>query len=651
MKRLISVLILLSVLSTAGAQTLFTYGSHTVGRDEFLRAFHKNNPDTGDYRQQVTEYLELYTRFRLKVQWAYDARLDTLPQQLADADGFKREVQQSFLTDPAVFNQLAEEAWERSKTDIRLAHIYVPFRRAKSIEASEEIVPTRQDSLQAMAIVRKVQDELRAGKSFESVAMTYSGDPDVQAKKGEIGYITVFTLPYAIENLVYALKDQQVSEPIATISGYHIFKKLAQRPARGKLRIAQILVSFDVSQGPAAREPARKLADSLYRAIRNGSDFSTLAERFSNDQSSFAMGGVLPEFGVGKYDPVFEAQAFALRDSGDVSTPFETPFGFHILQKRGQVPVELDREVGLSQIRALVQSDERNARAIDQFERNAVTRTGYRRMKYAEQDLWKMTDSLLLSGKEILAGSLKMNTTIFVLSNEKVTVSDWLIYARDEAIRADRGNYPLQMDAFVRKRAVEYYRMHLEELDPAFAAQLKEFRDGNLLFESMERQVWNKSAADTAGLRRYYLSNTDRYQWGPSADLILVHAVNQDAAEEARKAILARPGSWESLASQSSGRMMADSGRFELAQFKDIPAGEMRTGNCTAIRSAGPDGTRSFLYVVKVYPNPMQRSFDQAKGLVMTDYQQMLEDRWINELKKKYPVQLNQAEWTKVLNK
>jgi peptidyl-prolyl cis-trans isomerase SurA len=651
MKRLISVLILLNIVSQAGAQTLFTYGSHAVGRDEFLRAFHKNNPDTGEYRRQVTEYLELYTRFRLKVQWAYDARLDTLPQQLADADGFKREVQQSFLTDSAVFNRLAEEAWERSKTDIRLAHIYVPFRQAQATEVSEDYVPNRQDSLRAMAVVRKVQDDLRAGKSFESVAMTYSADPDVQTLKGEIGYVTAFTLPYAIENLVYALKDQQVSEPIATISGYHIFKKLGQRPARGKLRIAQILVAFDAAQGTAARERARKLADSLYRAIRNGSDFSSLAERFSNDQSSYAHGGVLPEFGVGKYHPVFEAQAYALRDSGDVCPPFETPFGFHLLQKRGEVPVEQDREAGLSQTRVLVLGDERNGRAIDQFERNAVTRSGYRRMKYAEQDLWKMTDTLLLSGKEILAGSLKMNTTLFVLSDQKVTVSDWLIHARDEAIKPDRGSYPAQMEAYVRKRAVEYYRMHLEELSPAFAAQMKEFRDGNLLFESMERQVWNKSAADTAGLRRYYLSNADKYQWGPSADLILVHAVNQEAAEEAKKAILARPGTWESLASQTSGRMMADSGRFELTQFTDIPAGEMRAGNCTAIRSAGPDGTRSFLYVVRLYPGPMQRSFDQAKGQVMADYQQMLEDQWISELKKKYPVQLNKAEWSRVLNR
>jgi peptidyl-prolyl cis-trans isomerase SurA len=649
MKRLLTLLILVSYLPDAGAQTLFTYGPHKVGRDEFLRAFDKNNPDTGDYKKQVTDYLELYTRFRLKVQWAYDARLDTLPQQRSDAEGFRRQIEQGFLTDTTVFNQLAAEAWERSRTELRLAHIYIPFRTTLAQGAAGTEMPTRQDSLQAQAMVRKVQDGLKAGESFASLALAYSADPEAKTLKGEIGYITVFTLPYAFENIVYGLKDQQVSEPVASPSGYHIFKKLGQRPARGKMRAAQILVAYDPGQGNAARESARKLADSLYQALRNGSDFNALAERFSNDQSSYALGGVLPEFGVGQYDARFEAQAFALRDSGDLSQPFETSFGFHILQKRGETPLEQDPQLGLAQYRALVLEDARNKRASDQFEAKAVSRAGYRKMKYLDQDLWYITDSLMASGKEIAAGGLKPGSTLFTLGSEKVTVGDWMAYAREKGFGTPRAGYPKLMEAFVRERAVDYYRQHLEEFDPAFAVQMKEFRDGNLLFESMERQVWNKAAVDTAGLRAYFRANETKYGWGPSADLIIVHAASRDEAESARKSILAQPAAWRDLGSQSSGRTMADSGRFELAQVTDIPAGEMRPGTCSEIRADGIDGTQRFLYVARVYPNPMPKKFDEARGQVMTDYQQVLEDRWINELKKKYPVRLNQPEWSKVL--
>jgi peptidyl-prolyl cis-trans isomerase SurA len=75
----------------------------------------------------------------------------------------------------------------------------------------------------------------------------------------------------------------------------------------------------------------------------------------------------------------------------------------------------------------------------------------------------------------------------------------------------------------------------------------------------------------------------------------------------------------------------------------------MRPGACSEIRADGIDGTQRFLYVVRVYSNPMPKKFDEARGQVMTDYQQVLEDRWISELKKKYPVRLNQPEWSKVL--
>ena len=55
-----------------------------------------------------------------------------------------------------------------------------------------------------------------------------------------------------------------------------------------------------------------------------------------------------------------------------------------------------------------------------------------------------------------------------------------------------------------RSVAFEYYKQHLEKYNAAFAAQVNEFRDGNLLFEIMQRQIWNRAAADSAGLKKYF---------------------------------------------------------------------------------------------------------------------------------------------------
>ncbi len=633
------------------AQTLFTYGTHQVTTTEFLRAFQKNNPDTGDYRKAVTEYLDLYTRFRLKVQAAYDARMDTLPNQKADEQGFRRQIEQGYMTDTAAFQKLVEEAWERGRRDISLSHIFIPFRRDFAANPYSRDPASRDDSLAAMARVRELQSRLKAGESFETLALVYSADPDVRQLKGYLGYITVFTLPYALENAAYGLRDQQVSDPVMTKSGYHILKKQGERPARGRVKIAQILIALAPDAGADQKESARRLADSLYRAIRQGSSFEQLAIGFSHDRNSFANGGVLPEFGVGQYSPAFEEQAFALRDTGDLSAPFETSYGFHILKKLGATPVETDRSLGLAQYRGMVIEDARNEIARDRFERALLPKTGYRKAVFRDSDLWNITDTFVLQEKLVRSGAVQPNTVLFSFTREKALASEWALYARDNGTGGGRQDYPALFNKYVRYRSVEYYRNHLEDFDPAFRAQLKEFRDGNLLFEVMEKQVWSRAAVDSAGLRKHYEENRRQYTWAPSADAVLIHASDLRTANEAVAALRKNPAGWQRLVASSDGRLMADSGRFEFSQLSPGKGGDLRAGSFTGMQANEADGTQAFAYIVNVYPNPSQRTFEEAKGLVMNDYQQALEEKWIASLRKKYPVVLNKAAWDKVLNK
>jgi peptidyl-prolyl cis-trans isomerase SurA len=299
----------------------------------------------------------------------------------------------------------------------------------------------------------------------------------------------------------------------------------------------------------------------------------------------------------------------------------------------------------------MVLEDGRNALAKDQFEKNAVAKSGYRKANYRETDLWTMTDSFLLAGKTVSVGSLQPATALFTFPKGKATVADWLTYCREKAPEAGKQSYPGLMEAFVRYRSVEYYRANLEAFDPVFAAQMKEFRDGNLLFEIMEKQVWSKAGSDTAGLRRYYSNNPGKYNWGPSANAVILHAADLQTANDALGVLKKNPAAWPDLVNQSGGRLIADSGRFELAQLTDAPVAELHDGVFTGIRANEGDGTQSFTYIVKVYPKSSPRSFEESRGQVMTDYQQALEDQWVASLKKKYPVKVNRAAWEKIVSR
>ena len=118
--RFFSFLMLLLIAGNLTAQTLFTYGRKPVSKEEFLKAYNKNNTTEKRDEKSLREYLDLY---KLKVQAAYDLRLDTLPSQKAELQNFRMQLVQNYLNDDNSLNTLVDEAFGRSQKDIRISHI------------------------------------------------------------------------------------------------------------------------------------------------------------------------------------------------------------------------------------------------------------------------------------------------------------------------------------------------------------------------------------------------------------------------------------------------------------------------------------------------------------------------------------------------
>ena len=111
----------LHILHFAKAQTLFTYGTHPVSKDEFLEAYNKNPDTTGNKQEKLKEYLDLYVNFRLKLQAAYDEKANTNADLKAEADNFKTQLTDNFINQQADISQLMHEAFLRSQKDILVA--------------------------------------------------------------------------------------------------------------------------------------------------------------------------------------------------------------------------------------------------------------------------------------------------------------------------------------------------------------------------------------------------------------------------------------------------------------------------------------------------------------------------------------------------
>lgn len=622
----------------AYAQPIFSYGTRQVSKDEFVKAYLKNNnTSASNSAADVRNYLDLYTRFKLKVQAAYDMKLDTLLSQQEEVMNFRQQIEEPFLKDQEMMGKLIAEAAERGRKDIRLSHIFIPFRKDFAANPTAPLIPSPTDSAEAKKKINEAYELLQKGVEFRKVAEGYSLDPQVNANRGDLGFITVFSLPYALESKAYALPLNAISEPFLSAAGWHIFKKTDERKARGIMKAQQILIPVDELSGPTQKKNAAALADSLYKALMNGADFGELARDFSADASA-ANAGQMPDIRVGEYDERFENNVFSLQKDGDISAPFETALGHHIVKRKQQVFRGTDNTEYAWKY--AVETDKRSELARKSFEKICIAKTGMKKLIRDENELFRYTDAFLATGKKPYSTILSDNATLFEFPKQKIQVQQWLDYVSARNPERIKERYKMLYEAFAGESSVKYYRQHLEEYSPEFNAQYTEFMEGNLLFEVMERKVWNKSASDTNALKSLYARQKQKYTWGKSADAILITAPDSATAKEAKNALSANADAWRNLAELADGKMIVDSGRVEWTQIPGNPD-QLRKGYVSPFVVNKDDQSVSFTYVVNLYTQSAQKSFEEAKGQLINDYQDELESKWISDLKKKYPVKIN----------
>lgn len=616
MKRLFLFFIAASLTTCLYSQTLFTYGSNAVTKDEFLRAYNKNKTAVTDKAKALTEYLNLYIKFKLKVKAAKDLRIDTLSSIANDLQNFRSQIEDSYLNDENQLNALIDEAFKRSQKDIHAAYLFFPL--------------------------KDYQDSNAINRISKSIKSQWT----------DVGFITVYNLPYELENIVYSLKPGEESKPLRKKDGYYIFKNVAERKAVGKIKAAQILMALPEGANVEDKFNAKKIADSVYKALLSGADFSELAKNVSNDQITYMSGGVMPEFGVGKYSPEFENRVFGLQKDGDITQPFETNLGYHVVKRISKTEVPEDKnDTYLYSLKGQVLADERNMLAKEKFVSHVLKKLNYKKnISVKESDLWKLTDSVVVANKKISVPGINTNTVLFSLNKQPVKVSDWLSFIKNyKMISSIHGETNQElMKKFIYQSALDSYKKGLADFNPDFKHQLQEFKDGNMLFEVMERNVWNKASNDTAGLKKFYDKHKNKYIWGESADAILISCSNEKMANEIAEHIK-RGDNWKQVLEQHAGQVQTDSGRYELTQIPAKPNTKFIEGMVTEPLINENDGTATLVKIIKIYPANLQRNFEEARGLVINDYQNVLEEKWIEQLKKKYPVKVNEKVFKSLL--
>jgi peptidyl-prolyl cis-trans isomerase SurA len=444
------------------------------------------------------------------------------------------------------------------------------------------------------------------------------------------------------------LKPGKVSAPFRSRAGFHLFKNLGERKALGKIRIQQILLAIPPQANAALIEEKRRLADSIYQLLKNGAELAPLAKQYSNDLVSSQTNGQVPDIVVGQYESDFETFIANLAP-GELGKPFQSAHGFHIVKKTEQIPVAADSNdvTNREWLEQKILNDDRWKTSRDFIYTKVKANPGIRHEKLSRDAIWGISDSLLDYRPAGAGRGLTRETVLFSIGKEKTNVNEWIRYAQMNRYRTERGGmkpYTELWDDFEKQAMYQYYRNNLEQYNEEFRIQMSEFRDGNLFFEIMQEEVWNKAQEDTLALRKLYAQQKDNYLWGKSARALLFFCPDSSLAVELIQKLRGNTQRWQQVMEPYRDRVVADSGRYEWEQLPGLEATSPKAGEPTAIVSNPVDRTSTFAWILEVYTQPSPRSFEEARGLVMNDYQAKLEEEWIKRLKKKYPVKVNEGE-------
>ena len=641
MKILKSFVLVAAVLAGTAvvAQTepvLMTIDGNAITKDEFEYIYRKNNANNALDKKSLEEYVELFKNFKLKVIDAQHRGLDTLPTFISELRGYRAQLAKPYLTDMSMEEKLCREAYEHLQQDVEVSHVL--------IKLPDNATPA--DTLAAYNKALTACQRL-ANEDFATVALDMSDDPSVQRNKGYLGYFTGGMLVYPFEKAMYTLPVGEISAPVRTFYGYHIMKVHKRRPAYGQIRVSHIMKMVKADAPEAEQQKAHDEILKIAERLNNGEDFADVARETSDDRGSAMRGGELSWFGVGRMVREFENAAFALTEPGEVSQPVQSPFGWHIIklhERRDLEPYEAKRTDILRQM----QRDERASMG-----RKVLVDRLKREYGYAENAAafdavaafvrqHAQADSAYFVAAEQLTDTLAQFADEFLLQKDLAMVIGFA--ARGGALSAV--SFDEQKQDFVANGILNYEETQLETKYPEFRYLMQEYHDGILLFEISNTEVWEKAAKDTKGLEAYFAANKKNYAWDtPHYKGRIVYCKDAATAKVVKKMIAKLP--FDSVNSYLNARVNNDSVvavKTETGLWKkgdNAQVDKLAFGVKNA--EVAVDDKFPVVFVVGKMLKKGPESYTDVRGAVISDYQNELERRWVDALRKQYEIVVDSA--------
>lgn len=598
---------------------------------EFLRVYNKNLDLVKDESQKdIDGYLKLFTEYQLKLKEAKRLKFDEDKNYQREFSRYKKQLIKNYISENKVTDALVKEAYERSNIDIKAAHMLVRLEdTAKdTINAYNEVLALRERALKEG--FDKVKAEMHNGNTIFIE---------------DLGYFSAFKMVYDFETAAFNTEVGEISMPFRTQFGYHVVKVMDKRRSRGTITAAHIMVNLKSKD--SLRDPEQRI-NEIYKKLNQGESFESLAKQFSEDKSSANKGGAITPFKSGQLSSTkFEDEAFAIENNNDFSKPFKTAYGWHIIKRLDLTPIDSFENLKGS-FETRVKRDSRSKLINEAMV--AKLKKQYKIAYNADAKLY--FTSLLNADYYNRAWTLPENfnaeETIFSINNRSFTyeafgkhlITAQRIYAGKKTPFSNIVNN--EFESFFEKSIFQYREDNLEVENEEFANILKEYRDGLLLFDLMEKEVWNKAQKDTIGLEAYYLKNKLKYQWEDRADVVIATSADESNMKKILKMMKKGKSEVEikeALNTTDKQRVIFTKGTYNTDDSVLPSNFKVKKG----ISKVYAHNEAFHIIDVKAILPSGQKTLEEAKGNVVNNYQAELESNWINDLYNRFEIEVNDA--------
>lgn len=623
----------ISLVRAQDKDVLFTIENAPVYSSEFIRVYNKNLDLVQEESQKnIDTYLKLFINYKLKLQEAKRLELDKKLGYLSEFESYKKQLAKNYLTDSKVTDALIKEAHNRLQVEINASHVLVRIDESASPK----------DTLAAYNEIVKLKNRV-INEGYKVVQKDVHNGKTIFAE--DLGYFSAFKMVYPFENAAFNTKVGEISQPFRTRFGYHVVKVFNKRKAKGEISVAHIMIKIDAEK-ENNKEKETKI-NEIYKRILQGEAFDGLAKQLSEDKSTSSNGGMLKPFSSGEISaPEFEEVAFALKNVDDVSKPFKTQFGWHIIKLISKKGIASLAEMK-PELQSKIKKDSRSKIINDSRVKTLKAKYNITENKKALSYFKEIVSKDYFNNNWNLPSNFEVEKMLIKIQEKVLTYKDF-----GQFLIKNQRNYNNRKitiaavvdkvyESFLENELQKYQETNLIIENTDYAQIVGEYRDGLLLFDLMETEIWNVAKNDSVALKKHYKEHQKKYFFPERIDAVVASSAKKCIIKKAAK-LMKKGATIDAIKS--------------LVNTKNRVNVSFSSGEMDKNHQALPKQFSFKKGVSKIYKHndgyivakintilpKSQKTFQEAKGSVTSDYQVFKEENWLKELANKYTVNINQ---------